>query len=942
MTTAKDLDRGYQEPSADHRQREAMTVRSAEALLQAVRRTTRAASPIAGLRALLQSARESLGCAAVAVLAAEGAKATVQQASDSGLVGGGWQALDLLQSQARRAPDMPTPAGAEGKAPSPLAAFQSLLSVPIAAQEGEARALVCLSRADGGFTAEDGVLLEHLADLVGHALETIALSERQALLAAVIEGSSASILIADARDDDLPLLYVNSAFRQLTGYDEAEVLGRNGRFLSAEPRSSPERSRLRAAIAARRSGEFELLNRRKDGTTFWNKVRLFPIVDETGAVRYMAASQTDASERREIERERDQATARLADALTSMSEGVLLVDAAGRIAFANERFRSFFAPAKSAWQAGDDFVEVWTQRLKSLGVSPAAAEKAAAERRDRLFVGEEETEEHLPDGRIVLVNDRATPEGGAVSIATDVTSIKETERQLAERMVAIDATHDGIAIADLNGRFVYMNPSHLSMFGYEREEEVLGLPWSILYRQEQADYIVRVAMPDLQRHGTWRGEIAGLRKDGSCVRQEISLTLLQGVGFVSVTRDVSERQRNERERARLTAELDASQRRAAIGQIAAGISHDFNNLLSAISGSASLLLKDIDDAAKVRQHAERILAAGGRAGALISRLLDLGARRGETRRLDLREPFAEAADLLRSGNSERIAFSASPGDAPLFAQADPTDILQVALNLAINGRDAIRETPGEVQLSLSLARPEQLNASCQFGSLDRRRRYALLQCSDTGHGIEAETLQRIFEPYFTTKGKDGTGLGLAVVSGIVKAVGGAIRVESRIGEGTDFLVFWPIEGAGEAAPPAGREEEGTVSLAGLTVLAVDDVSAVAQVIAGLLETQGAEVAACEDPRDALAAVVEDPEAWKLLITDYDMPGMTGAQLAREVRAIAPDMPILLCTALAAYRGKSDAPEGLFDGVVSKPVSRQSLIAAARAAILARRQQARPS
>lgn len=807
-------------------------------------------------------------------------------------------------------------------------ATRSLVAAPIDLPDGAPGAVAALSETRDRFAPADLTLLTRLGTLASQALATQALAERNAFLAQVIDGASASVAIADAADPDLPLIYVNRAFLELSGYDRSEVIGQNCRFLTAEPPDSPERVRLREAVAARAGGEFVLRNQRRDGSRFWNRLSLYSIAGPDGAPRFLVATQVDITAERAAEAERDMARRRLIGALSSAAEGFLLLDGYGRIVFANPQFRNFYESERALWHPGDDFVATWAIWLVDSGMAKGVATRRARARRAALFSGGRDREETLPDGRVLLVNDHPTADGGAVSIATDITSLKATERVLAQRAVAMDSAQDGIAVTDGDGRFVYLNPSHVTMFGYARASELLGRPWSVLYTAEEAEMLKQVAMSEVKRTGTWRGEVQGIAKDGRTVPQEVSLNYRRGVGIVCVTRDISERRRGERERMRLREQLHAAQRQEAVGQLAAGVAHDFNNLLSAIAGSAALLQLDLGPEHPGRVHAERIVQAGARAAELVNRLLALGARKSERARIDLRAPFAEAAELLRAGVSGRFTLIAEPTPDPVFAEADATDVLQVLLNLAINARDAMPPEGGSITLDLVPPAPIAAPPALRIGRIAEGEPYAVLRVTDTGTGIDPADLENIFRPYYSTKGDDGTGLGLAVVASIVRAANGAVAVETEAGRGTRFTVFWPAEAPPEApaaVSPAGPGDR----LAGHTILICDDDEAVAHVLAAIAEQAGAEAALCADPRDALDAVREDPEAWDLLVTDYDMPQISGAELARAARAVRPGLPVLLCTALAQHH----RPQAPFDAVLAKPVEPAQFISAAMTAMM---------
>ncbi|MEM9139453.1 MAG: PAS domain-containing protein, partial [Pseudomonadota bacterium] len=766
-------------------------------------------------------------------------------------------------------------------------------------------------------------LLDRMTALAAQALRSIRLSERNSLLAEVIDGSSASISIADAGDPSLPLIYVNEAFEIMSGYKREEVLGINCRFLSIEPPNSPERTRLRTAIRDRVPGVFELRNKRADGVEFWNRLTLYPV--QVGRERrpYLVATQEDITRTREAQTERDAARGQLMSALAGTREGFLLLDEDGVVQVANARFRDFFETKPGQWMPGTRFVDAMAGRLANLGHTPSASQDEAEARLTALAAGTKDREEQLPDGRTLLINDTAIPDGGFVSVATDVTAIKATERRLAERMVAIDAAQDGVAITDEAGEFVYLNPSHVTMFGYERAEELIGQSWTKLYRAATAAYLQEEAMPRLLSDGRWRGDVAGVRRDGSEILQDVSLTRLDGVGLICVTRDISDRVRGEAERAALRDQLALAQRQEAIGQLAAGIAHDFNNVLAVIEGSAHLLQADRGDDPALA-HVQRILSASEQAKGLVARMLNFGARVSQRRRMDLRKPFADAIALVKSGLPGTIQVAIESPPEPVMADVDATEVIQVMLNLAINARDAMG-SGGRIEIHLTTAEtvPEGDPA---VGRISAGTSYALIRIQDTGGGIPDAQMSDVFDPYVSTKGDAGTGLGLAVVASIVNGIDGAVFVDSVVGEGSRFDVYWPLESRvsdAVAEPLPGRPAQ----LDGHSIIIVDDDGPVAEIMAAALERAGAETAICTDPRDAIGAIKDDPDHWSLVITDFDMPVMNGADLAETIRQVCPSKAMILCTALPDWQGRARVSADLFRRVLQKPVDPDVLVAA---------------
>jgi PAS domain S-box-containing protein len=537
------------------------------------------------------------------------------------------------------------------------------------------------------------------------------------------------------------------------------------------------------------------------------------------------------------------------------------------------------------------------------------------------------------------VGDEATPTGFA-AIIRDASQRKQleaerdtTRERLAEQVAAIEAANDGFAITDIIGQFVYMNQSHAEMFGFAVPAELIGLHWSTLYSLEGRERLEREAFPTLTAQGQWRGESIGLRRDGSAIRQEVSLSLRSDGGLVCVTRDVGERHAVEREMARLREQLLVSQRQEIVGQIASGIAHDFNNLIAAIAGSAALITAN--PGKDVRRQAERIETAAANAASLVAKMLSLGERTPDRREIDLSAKIRSVVDLLRASLAPAHGFVVQMPDAPVRLIADRTEVMQVLLNLLVNARDAIDpEQPGRITVTLGLLLPGDPAPRPVVGRRPSGPA-AWIRVEDDGCGIAEQELSGIFEPFRSGKGRNGSGLGLAVVKSIVESVGGGIAVDSSPGEGTRFDVYWPLNPAEQQLLPILPTMPASNNvLKGRAVLVVDDNPAVVDVLTELLEGAGAEVGPCLEARDALAAIDEDPEAWALLITDFDMPDTNGAVLAAQARRLKPGLPVLLCTALPEHHQRQDPAHAIFDAVIGKPVTIDSLLAGAEAAIAA--------
>ncbi|WP_296717451.1 ATP-binding protein [Erythrobacter sp.] len=396
-----------------------------------------------------------------------------------------------------------------------------------------------------------------------------------------------------------------------------------------------------------------------------------------------------------------------------------------------------------------------------------------------------------------------------------------TEARLARLVAAIEASDDGIAITDAEGRFIFMNRAHALMFGYDDAAPLIGQPWSILYDPVEGERIKDEAMPVVRQIGQWRGETQGRGRDATPIEQEVALSLSPEGGMVCVTRDIGERRAMEREKARLREQLMLAQRQEVVGQLASGIAHDFNNLIVAISGTAELL-RNIEDE-RVRHHALRIQSAASTAAGLVEKLLTVSRRVPDPRLVDLRKTVWDVRDLVAPSLSDPLhRIEVDVPSAPLMARTDDTELNQVVLNLALNARDALQ--PGQVsRIKLEvIADPDYLpNGTLTIGTLPQVPS-AVIRVSDTGCGIAAEDLNRVFEPFFTDKGEAGTGLGLAVVAGIIASNNGALTIQSWPDCGTIFELWWPLQSQSqdETSAPGLLPAAGSL-LAGETLLEID-------------------------------------------------------------------------------------------------------------------------
>jgi signal transduction histidine kinase/ActR/RegA family two-component response regulator len=396
--------------------------------------------------------------------------------------------------------------------------------------------------------------------------------------------------------------------------------------------------------------------------------------------------------------------------------------------------------------------------------------------------------------------------------------------------------------------------------------------------------------------------------------------------------DITERKRAEKEKEMLEAELRQAQKLEAIGTLAGGIAHDFNNILQPMMGYTEMALSELLPSHPVRDDLEQVLNASLRAKELVRQILAISRSTEEQQRIptDISSIIKEALKLLRSSLPTSIEIRRNIRSG--FALADQTQIHQVLMNLCTNAAHAM-DGKGILEVRLSPVDLSESDLADQHIVDLKPGPHLKLSVSDTGGGMDKATLERIFDPYFTTKevGK-GSGLGLAVINGIVKRHEGAITVQSQPEVGTTFTIYIPML---DARPEATMQFEDLPQRGSERILLVDDEPTVMQMATSILERLGYKVTGQTDSVKALEVFRSSPDEFDLVITDYTMPNLTGMDLAEEVCRIRSDMPILLCTGFS----EKITPEGVKElgvGLLMKPYGMRQMSEAIRKILDARK------
>ena len=476
------------------------------------------------------------------------------------------------------------------------------------------------------------------------------------------------------------------------------------------------------------------------------------------------------------------------------------------------------------------------------------------------------------------------------------------------------AASDGMLVVDASRCIVEANEAFCNLLGIPHDR-LIGTPIRRLEAGSTPD-IQRQRDETLGRGESIRFETLLRATSGDAVPVDVVVTPLPSRDgrLLAGVRDISERRRAESERAQLEARLRHSQKMEAIGTLAGGIAHDFNNILTLIAGSADLAALDVPEGHPARPYLEQIQRASARAEALVRQILTFSRRRDEQRDVVSLPPIArEAASILRSTLPAMIEIRTEVADDVPAVQADSVQLHQVLMNLGTNAAYAMRETGGVLTISVrGERRPD--------GGRD-----AVIEVSDTGVGIDRATLERVFEPFFTTKPVGiGTGLGLAVVHGIVTSHGGTIEATSEPGRGTTFRVALPSASRTAVAPEPASQAAPTPAHRTAHVLVVDDEPELVGLLCKQLTRLGYSAQGCSGPEEALVALRGDGPQVDVVVSDLAMPRMSGIDLAEAIQHERPGLPIVLCSGRVTEEDRHRAERVGVQGFLAKPFASHQL------------------
>jgi len=530
----------------------------------------------------------------------------------------------------------------------------------------------------------------------------------------------------------------------------------------------------------------------------------------------------------------------------------------------------------------------------------------------------------------VEVSLRSSQVGGAgriLAVVRNINERKRAEEQMNVQFSALSAAANAIVIANFDGEVEWVNPAFTRLTGYSAQEAI-GNNLRLLSSGQHPRSFYANLWTTILTGNVWHGEIINRRKDGQLYTEDMTVTPVWGTDgtiahFVAIKLDVTEQRQLEKR-------MQQSQKMEAIGTLAGGIAHDFNNILASMFGYAYLLQQDTEDNPAAQESVTEILKATGRAKELVQQILTFSRQREQKPQVIQIDPVVkEAIKFLRASLPAQIRIELNlAADVPAVL-ADPTQIYQVAINLATNALHAMEGRAGQLTVSLEPFQPDArfIQSHPDFRNLP----YARLIVADTGHGMDAKTMERIFEPFFTTKpvGK-GTGLGLAVVHGIVQSHNGIITVDSECGRGTTFSLYFPgaTKNTVSTAGPAHEVSHGN----GEKILLLDDEPALTAALQRLLVRLNYQVTTSNNAREAIRWCEKNPARFDLIITDLTMPEMTGLDVARQLQALRPGLPVILASGFSADLSRETLQAAGICELLDKPISRTMLAQAVRRAL----------
>lgn len=756
--------------------------------------------------------------------------------------------------------------------------------------------------------------------------------EKQKFLNQVMDCSPVPMLICSP---DGTALRASNTYYTLMNLEASEVIGKYNMKQDENLKKEGVADKIELLLKKKQPIEFDFywepeLVKGVDfsgGYSLYLNVSVFPLLDDDMEITHIVAQGSDITERIEAEEKLRQSEIRYRAVAEDIPVLICRFLPGGEIDYVNDAYCKYFN--KTAGELiGSTFLSLIPEadhKTVMDGIEALNAD-APTQSHEHKVIGQD------GDIRWQRWTNRALFDADSKiiayqSIGEDITEQKEADADRERLMLAISQAAEIVVITDTDGIIEYVNPAFEQITGYSREEAIGQNP-RILKSGEQDDRFYTEMWQTLKRGEVWIGRLVNKKKDSTLYTEEAIISPVHDetgriVKYVAVKRDITKE-------LVLETQLRQSQKMEAVGRLAGGVAHDFNNMLGVILGHVDLILEESDSYMPFYNNLVEIHKASLRSADLTKQLLAFARKQTVAPKIiDLNKTVNGMMTMLHRLIGEGIELVWLPGSNLWPVRIDPGQVDQILANLCVNARDAI---DGVGKIVIETQNTVLDEAYCENIAGLKPGEYILLTVSDTGCGIDAETIDNVFEPFFTTKesGK-GTGLGLATVYGVVKQNDGFINVYSEPDKGTVFKIYLPGERSEQVQTH--EEEEGIQAECGSeTILLVEDEPAILKMTKVMLEKEGYKVVPADTPGKALEIARNFSGKIHLLITDVVMPEMNGRELAGNILKTHPDLKRLF---MSGYTADVIAHHGVLDEAVNfiqKPFSKSDLALKVREAI----------
>ncbi len=796
----------------------------------------------------------------------------------------------------------------------------------ITRDSGERRTILSLAKVDRDETGHPQKILGVIQDITERRQTERALRESEERFRRAVAASPIPIMI---HDEDGRVLQLSNGWTRLSGYTLQDIpihtsWTKQAYGEKAEPADQcvTDLFNIEQSVS---NGEWPI--KAKDGSTRIWDFQTTPLGRVNNGRRVLLSMATDITERKQVEnalRESEEMHKALVEGLPDI---VMRFDREGRHLFVSENVCEMFTMqaeqflGKTHYELGfsEKLCQFWEDSIRKVFDEGKPLEiEYSFEAKDGPIIN---------NWRLIPERDNNGAIKSILSLNRDITAHRKAENNyqtLFREMLEGFALHDIIcdeAGVPVDYRFLTVNPSFERLTGLKAEAIVGRTVLEVLPGTEKywIQTFGKVALT---------GEPVHFEKYAGRLNKYFEVTAFRPAPnqFACILNDTTERKRAEKEKEILQSQLAQAQKMEAIGTLAGGIAHDFNNILGAMLGYTEMVREDSPEGSLAASDLDQVLAAGDRAKELVEQILAF-SRQTETKKIAIQPAILvkEAIKLLRASIPTTISIKQDIDMDCDFILAEPTKIHQILMNLCTNAFHAMEESGGTLTISLRKKALAQKDLITEPGI--QPGNFVQLAIGDTGTGIEHDLMEKIFEPYFTTKatGK-GTGMGLAIIHGIVKSYGGFIKCESKVGSGTIFYINLPAS-ADQSIPevkPAEAITAGTEH-----ILLVDDEQMLADLGRTMLERLGYTVTVRMNSLEALELFENHPDSFDLVITDQTMPGMTGVDMAQKMLRIRPELPIILCTGYGSPPLQEKVTSLGIKGFALKPISLKGITALIR-------------